>query len=225
MFHLDHPRSAPFTFRGSREYVSVDGPFSRDHSEVARADSREPNKERLPMRASIFAALGLAAGLIAVPALADPAYKAPDIVDFFVKAKEGTLGKPRTVCFGTATDCPQPAPQTSAKWDLMVTFEFDSEKLTTAAKTNLDQFAMALHDPRLKGLKFEVDGHTDAVGAEQYNQGLSERRAAAVVAYLGSQGVDEDELKARGFGKTKPRVADPFSPQNRRVETHLLEQP
>ena len=61
--------------------------------------------------------------------------------------------------------------------------------------------------------------------APHYGLGLSERRAAAVIAYLATRGVDEDELQGRGFGKTKPRVSDPFSPENRRVETHLLEQP
>ena len=174
------------------------------------------------MRASIVAVLGLAAGLIAHPAYADPAYKASTVADFFAKA---ALGKSKTICFGTAADCPQPPPDGSAKFDLLVTFEFDSDKLTAAAKENLDQFAQALHDPRLKGQRFEIDGHTDATGTEQYNLGLSERRAAAVMAYLATRGVEENELKARGFGKTKPRVSDPFSPENRRVETHLLEQP
>ena len=102
-------------------------------------------------------------------------------------------------------------------------FEFNSEKLTQAAKENLDQFAKALLDPRLSGEKFEIDGHTDAVGAEQYNQGLSERRANAVVSYLASQGLDPSLLIAKGFGKTKPRVANPYSAENRRVETHLME--
>jgi outer membrane protein OmpA-like peptidoglycan-associated protein len=171
------------------------------------------------MRASIIATLGLAAGLAAVPAHADPAYKAPAIVDFFSKA---ALGKARTLCFNT-TNCPAPEP--APKWNLMVNFEFDSDRLTAAAKENLDQFAEALHDPRLKELKFDIDGHTDATGAEQYNLGLSERRAQAVVAYLATKGVDENELKAKGFGKSKPVVADPFSPENRRVEAHLLEQP
>ncbi len=75
----------------------------------------------------------------------------------------------------------------------------------------------------MTGQNFEIDGHTDAVGAELYNQGLSERRANSVVAYLASQGLDAATLKAKGFGKTRPRVADPFSAENRRVETHLLE--
>lgn len=172
------------------------------------------------MRASLFAALGLAS-LIATGAHAGPAYKAETVADFFAKA---ALGKSRTICFGTAADCPAQAAET-AKFDLLVNFDFDSDRLTAAARENLDEFAKALHDPRLKGEKFEIDGHTDATGAETYNLGLSERRAAAVVGYLASQGVDAGDLTAKGFGKTKPRVADPFSPENRRVETHLLEQP
>src|SRR5208337_1022632 len=108
-------------------------------------------------------------------------------------------------------------------FDLLVSFDFDSDKLTQAAKDNLDQFAKALRDPQLKGQKFEIDGHTDATGAENYNLGLSERRANAVVAYLASLGIDPTNLVAKGFGKSKPRVADPYSAENRRVETHLLE--
>jgi outer membrane protein OmpA-like peptidoglycan-associated protein len=179
------------------------------------------------MRVSLVAALSVAAGLLSAPVLtaasahADPAYKAGAIADFFAKAK---LGKSRSICFGTAAECPAPAPASAAKFDLLINFEFNSDKLTQAARENLDQFAKALHDPRLKDQKFEIDGHTDATGAELYNLGLSERRASSVVAYLSSQGLDPGELKARGFGKAKPRVADPFSPENRRVEAHLLDQ-
>ena len=180
------------------------------------------------MRTSFVTALGLSLGLMILPALvgapafADPAYKADAVADFFSKAV--TSSKTRSICFGTAADCPAPPPAATAKFDLLVNFEFNSDKLTQAARENLDQFAKALVDPRLKGQKFEIDGHTDATGAEQYNLGLSERRAAAVVAYLASQGLSAADLKAKGFGKSKPRVADPFSPENRRVETHLLEQ-
>jgi len=202
--------------------IFVDGLAERADSAAARALNREPSPGRLLMRASIVAALGLAAGLTVHPAFAGPAYKASTVADFFAKA---ALGKSRAICFGTAADCPQPPPDGSAKFDLLVTFEFDSDRLTAAAKENLDQFAEALHDPRLKGQKFEIDGHTDATGTEQYNLGLSERRAASVIAYLATKGVDARELIGKGFGKTRPRVADPFSPENRRVETHLLEQP
>lgn len=179
------------------------------------------------MRAPLLAAFVLAAGLSIAPALAiapahaDPAYKADAVADFFAKA---AMGKSRSICFGTAADCPAPPSAAAAKFDLLVNFEFNSDKLTQAAKENLDQFAKALQDPRLKGQKFEIDGHTDAIGAELYNLGLSERRASSVVAYLASQGLDPASLIPKGFGKSKPRVADPYSAENRRVETHLLEQ-
>lgn len=180
------------------------------------------------MRTPLLAAFALAAGLSMAPALAiapahaDPAYKADAVADFFAKA---AMGKSRSICFGTAADCPAPPPSgAAAKFDLLVNFEFNSDKLTQAARDNLDQFAKALRDPRLKGEKFEIDGHTDATGAELYNLGLSERRASSVVAYLATQGLDPAYLVAKGFGKSKPRVADPYSPENRRVETRLLEQ-
>lgn len=162
------------------------------------------------------------------PAFADPAYTADKVINLFVKDKAAadaykSANKTRAICIGTAADCPTPKPPAEAHFDLLVNFEFNSAELTQAAKDNLNQFARALQDPRLKGEKFEIDGHTDATGAEQYNLGLSERRAAAVVSYLASQGLDTSLLIAKGFGKTKPLVADPYSPQNRRVETHLIE--
>jgi outer membrane protein OmpA-like peptidoglycan-associated protein len=106
---------------------------------------------------------------------------------------------------------------------LLVNFDFDSDRLTKSATESLGEFAKALQDPRLKGERFEIDGDTDATGAEEYNQGLSERRASAVVSYLISLGLDASQFVAKGFGKTKPRVPDPYSPENRRVETRLVE--
>ena len=184
------------------------------------------------MRASLTVIVGAAvsiaitpAALIA-PAHADPAYSADKVLEIFVKDKaaaEAAKSKTRSICIGTAADCPSPAVQSATRFDLLVNFEFNSDKLTQSAKENLDQFAKALRDPQLKGQKFEIDGHTDATGAEEYNLGLSERRAAAVVSYLASEGIDSANLIAKGFGKSKPRVSDPYSPENRRVETHLLE--
>ncbi len=70
-------------------------------------------------------------------------------------------------------------------------------------------------------LKLEVQGHTDNVGADAYNQTLSEARAKAVAAWLTQHGVAADRLTAMGYGKTRP-VADNGSDEgrakNRRVE-------
>lgn len=186
------------------------------------------------MRASAILVLGAAVCLAAAPclgispALADPAYSADKLLNIFLKDKAASTAfksevKTRGICIGTAEQCPTPKPPAPSNFDLLVNFDFNSDQLTAKAKQNLDQFARALQDPRLKGEKFEIDGYTDASGTEQYNQGLSERRANSVVSYLASQGLDASSLTARGFGKSKPRVADPFSPENRRVETHLVE--
>ncbi|HEY1942558.1 MAG TPA: OmpA family protein [Roseiarcus sp.] len=186
------------------------------------------------MRASLTFIVGAAVSLAIssattiAPAKADPAYSADKVIDIFVKDKAAAdaakaNGKTRSICIGTAADCPAPPAQTAARFDLLVNFEFNSDKLTPSAKENLDQFAKALRDPQLKGQRFEIDGHTDATGAENYNLGLSERRANAVVSYLAAEGIDPATLIAKGFGKSKPRVADPYSAENRRVETHLSE--
>jgi outer membrane protein OmpA-like peptidoglycan-associated protein len=172
--------------------------------------------------------IAIAPSALIAPAHADPAYSADKVIDIFVKDKAAAdaakaSGKTRSICVGTAADCPAPPTQSATRFDLLVNFEFNSDLLTQSAKENLDQFAKALRDPQLKGQKFEIDGHTDATGAENYNLGLSERRANAVVAYLASLGIDPTNLVAKGFGKSKPRVADPYSAENRRVETHLLE--
>jgi outer membrane protein OmpA-like peptidoglycan-associated protein len=162
------------------------------------------------------------------PAFADPAYSSDKVIDVFVKDKAAAdafraASKTRAICIGTAADCPTPKAPAPANFDLLVNFDFNSDKLTQAAKDNLGQFVKALQDPRLKGEKFEIDGHTDATGTEVYNLGLSERRANAVVSFLASQGLDPSALVPKGFGKAKPRVSDPYSPENRRVETHLME--
>jgi OmpA-OmpF porin, OOP family len=49
-----------------------------------------------------------------------------------------------------------------------------------------------------------VTGHTDRLGSQEYNQRLSERRAAAVAAYLASKGVAKNKIETLGMGKTQP---------------------
>jgi outer membrane protein OmpA-like peptidoglycan-associated protein len=69
-----------------------------------------------------------------------------------------------------------------------------------------------------------VEGHTDNVGADQYNLQLSIRRAESVGNYLASQGVSVPRIRALGYGETQPLVAnstDDGRAQNRRVEIQL----
>jgi outer membrane protein OmpA-like peptidoglycan-associated protein len=71
------------------------------------------------------------------------------------------------------------------------------------------------------GLKLDVEGHTDSVGGDDYNQQLSEHRGESVRDYLTQQGMAPASVTSKGFGKTQP-VASNDTPQgrqqNRRVE-------
>jgi outer membrane protein OmpA-like peptidoglycan-associated protein len=71
------------------------------------------------------------------------------------------------------------------------------------------------------GLTIEVDGHTDNVGSDEFNQTLSEQRATSVRDYLVQQGVSSNAVTAKGFGKTQPVASNDSSAgrlMNRRVE-------
>jgi outer membrane protein OmpA-like peptidoglycan-associated protein len=73
-------------------------------------------------------------------------------------------------------------------------------------------------------LHVQVEGHTDSVGTDEYNQTLSERRAGAVRDYFVQQGVPSDAITAKGFGKTVPIASNETAEgrqQNRRVELVL----
>jgi outer membrane protein OmpA-like peptidoglycan-associated protein len=71
------------------------------------------------------------------------------------------------------------------------------------------------------GLRLDVEGHTDSVGGDEYNQRLSEQRGAAVRDYLTQQGMAAGSVTAKGFGKTQPVASNDTAKgrqQNRRVE-------
>lgn len=100
-----------------------------------------------------------------------------------------------------------------------VLFDFNKSTLQPASDAVLQQVADLL--AKDKTLRVEVQGHTDNVGGDAYNQTLSEARARAVADWLTKQGVAGARLSAHGYGKTKP-VADNNTDEgrakNRRVE-------
>lgn len=85
----------------------------------------------------------------------------------------------------------------------------------------LDELGKALASDALSPYHFQIEGHTDTVGSDEYNQMLSERRAAAVAQYLESRfGVSHNRLTAVGMGSKHPLVpTPPQTPEarNRRV--------
>jgi outer membrane protein OmpA-like peptidoglycan-associated protein len=73
-------------------------------------------------------------------------------------------------------------------------------------------------------LHVAIEGHTDSVGSDQYNQDLSEHRAEAVRDYFVQQGISSSAVEARGFGKSEPIASNDTAEgrqQNRRVELVL----
>jgi outer membrane protein OmpA-like peptidoglycan-associated protein len=87
-----------------------------------------------------------------------------------------------------------------------VLFAFDKSTLSSDGKGALDSIVSEL---KANGKDtITVEGHTCSVGAESYNQGLSERRAKAVVDYLVSQGVSSSRISSVGHGEASPAVAN-----------------
>lgn len=100
-----------------------------------------------------------------------------------------------------------------------IQFEFDSAKLLASSYPTLDDIIALLE--KIPEVKLEVQGHTDIVGTEDYNQKLSEDRAHSVTDYMESKGIAADRLRAIGFGTRMPladNVSDAGRAKNRRVE-------
>ncbi|RZL58291.1 MAG: OmpA family protein [Pedobacter sp.] len=109
------------------------------------------------------------------------------------------------------------------KFDSGILFDFDKFALKDAAKTNIQSLASSLN--QYPGTDIKVIGHTDSRGTEQYNMGLSEKRAAAVKAYAVSQGVPASRLITVGKGFAEPigdNATEAGRAENRRVEIVIV---
>jgi outer membrane protein OmpA-like peptidoglycan-associated protein len=115
-----------------------------------------------------------------------------------------------------ATPTTEPVP---GALSLPVQFEFDSATILPGAREQLEALAEGIR-MLPAGRSVIIEGHTDAVGGDAYNQQLSQRRAASVRAYLiEACGIEARRLRDAGFGKRRPIAGtDPFAPENRRVQ-------
>lgn len=105
-----------------------------------------------------------------------------------------------------------------------VNFAFDSAELTFQSQAVLDeQVAVLEKEP---DVKVKIAGHADSIGAEDHNQRLSEKRAAAVIQYLISKGITPERLTPAGYGESRP-IATNWTEEgrakNRRVELKVSE--
>ena len=107
---------------------------------------------------------------------------------------------------------------------LMVNFDFDKSVIREGDKEKLKKAVDFVK--KYPGLKIKIEGHTDYIGTEKYNQGLSERRAEAVMKYLiKGGGIDGKRLTAIGYGESKPVASNKTNEgraKNRRVEILIL---
>jgi len=161
------------------------------------------------------AAVGCDGAIVAaapVPAAPAPAAPAP---------------APAAVAPAPVAPAPAPAPvppaATKVTYAADAFFDFDKSVLKPEGKAKLDDLV-----GKVKGINLEVIiavGHTDAVGTDGYNQGLSVKRSEAVKAYLVSKGIEKNRVYTEGKGEKQP-VADNKTTEgrakNRRVEIEVV---
>ncbi len=99
-----------------------------------------------------------------------------------------------------------------------INFDFDKSELKPEAKEQLDELIQTLSGS--KEYVIEVGGHTDNIGTDAYNMGLSQRRAEAVVKYLLSKGISNAYVSSNYYGEEKPAVPN-TSITNRRMNRRV----
>ena len=129
---------------------------------------------------------------------------------------------------------PEPAPPPPPQAKVVVTdeqiitlepiyFDFDKATIKPESYPVLDQVAQVMIDrPQME---VRIEGHTDWIGTDSYNQRLSERRARAVLGYLVNKGIDSFRLGAVGYGEGRPIATNDTEEgraRNRRTEFHIV---
>ncbi|NIR32404.1 MAG: OmpA family protein [Gammaproteobacteria bacterium] len=122
-----------------------------------------------------------------------------------------------------AVEMPEPA-YSSVELNTATLFDFDSDELKPEGIEAIRDIAnRAKNTQRID--RIDVAGYTDNIGPESYNQKLSERRARAVKEELVRAGIDEDMIRARGYGENAPTASNTTREgrrQNRRVDVEVL---
>jgi OOP family OmpA-OmpF porin len=127
-----------------------------------------------------------------------------------------------------APPAPPPAPEPEQVQERIVlrgvNFDFDKSEIRPDAAVILDEVVSILSGK--PGVKVRIEGHTDSTGPDEYNQGLSERRAASVQSFLVGKGIEASRLTSVGHGESKPIATNDTREGralNRRVELQVLE--
>lgn len=119
---------------------------------------------------------------------------------YFDKATQGRIECGDAVAVQQAPEYTDETVSLSAK----TLFGFDKDILRVEAQENLNALAQRLSNANVQTVR--VEGHTDFMGSEQYNQNLSERRANVVANYLVSRGVAASKISAAGLGESQAQM-------------------
>jgi outer membrane protein OmpA-like peptidoglycan-associated protein len=183
-------------------------------------DPNDPNRTRTG--AIIGASIGAVAGLLTGDDATERRQRAlvGGAVGAYQDRQEAEL---RRRMAGTGVDVVRQGDNITLNMPGAITFGFDSAEVQPQFRPVLDNLAQTLNE--YNQTLIEVAGHTDSVGAADYNQRLSERRASAVANYLGSRGVMRDRMIVVGAGESRPIASNDTEAgraQNRRVEITLV---
>jgi OmpA-OmpF porin, OOP family len=185
---------------------------------------------RCATRAGTASVVPLLAVLVLNPASGARAEPPPTVLDSQsivrgltapAAATRGFEVAPRVTAGGASGSA---SPGAVHKINLDIRFASDSDRLTSAAVTQLSQLGSALISPQLAHSRFLIAGHTSATGAPEHNQRLSVARAQSVRSYLVEHfNIAPDRIEATGFGSSRP-LPDfpPGALQQRRVEISTL---
>jgi OOP family OmpA-OmpF porin len=177
----------------------------------------------IPTLASALA-LVFAFGLSSAASATDFGQRTPEVKELVDALKPGTAAAPQgertrgfAVVAGTAS-----AAKPSAS--MQVGFDFGSPEVLQRDLVKVDRLAEALKSESLRDYRYQVIGHTDAVGTMSANMKLSRDRAASVVAHLKRLGVDATRIVAEGRGPNELlNPKQPDAAENRRVEVRLIQ--
>src|SRR3984885_7132759 len=129
----------------------------------------------------------------------DPAVKAKEI-GFIATVRNR---KTRSLSLGEREEIAEIA-STKPKIDLDIQFDYNSAAISATSVSAVQELGKALSNASLRGSTIVVEGHTDAIGGEAFNQDLSERRADTIKRYLVDKyGINGTDLVTVGYGKTK----------------------
>ncbi len=142
-------------------------------------------------------------------------YKAPEYYGIH-KVKVGLDFSSDTVlCDGEYDTAPLgPGFDVSDGFKYPIQFDFNSSVVREESMIRIDELAELME--RYPKLRLEIQGHTDNIGGEEFNQKLSDARAKSVMQEMIKRGIEEKRLRARGFGMSQP-VAPNDSERNRAI--------